>query len=348
MTKISTIRKHLGYSGFPLGTYGLEIETEVKLQKDYPNGFLMHVSNDEEGHKIFETPKMKKWIAKTDGSLRNYGIEYIFKAPYTFEDSVAALKEFEEATRGIPFLKDQPSTSVHVHINVSNETPLVMANFITVWMLFENLLLDFSGPTRRSSCFAQGSRIAEEVVANCVKMFKTLSKSPNGIVFSQQHVKYAALNLGCLAKLGSLEIRSFRGTTDVDEIILWLSIIDKILEFSRTPGLTPKEFFTSYHQKGIELLSDVFGQYSSLLKCEGYIEMIERQEKYLYDIVTSVKNWETFGLDYEALTQKIEKSRSKKTATQDFLQQAQQAYTLATNAPDAFPTTVDEFYDFEE
>src|SRR5690606_27690192 len=84
------------------------------------------------------------------------------------------------------------------------------------------------------------------------------------------------------------------------------------------------------HQKGIELMTDVFGQYSSMLKCDGFIEMIERQEKYLYDLVTSVKNWQTFGLDYEALSNKLrtEKKRSKPS---DFLEMAQQMYTLAAN-----------------
>lgn len=321
---IAELARRCGFNGIlKKGRFGIEIETETKKPSCYPTGFLEANGADEEGHSIFKVQKLPSWIAKTDGSLRNYGIEYIFSTPYSYTRTLENLGEFQEGTRGIAFLEDQPSTSVHVHINFGGETLITLANFITMWTLFENILVDYSGPMRRSNLFALSARLAEQQVYDYVKLFKGLEAGLHGVIlFNQQSVKYAALNLGCLARLGSLEVRCFRGTTNTDDISNWISILNRMFEFSKTPGLTPSGFFTSYHEKGVEIISDVFGPYSNSLKCDGFIEMMERQEKFLFDMVTSVKNWQTFGLIFEEL-QKPKTNLSKAAMKLEQMQQYQ-------------------------
>lgn len=314
------------------GRFGIEIETETPSGEAYPEKFLVPFNVDEQGHQTYTTP-LSLWNAKSDGSLRNFGIEYVMKNPLSFEGTKGALKEFKEALGTVPFLLEQPSTSVHVHMNVGTETPLVLANLSTTWFLFENLLLDFSGPTRRSNLFALGARLAEEQICNFTKMFKSIESGlPDPFAFHQQHVKYAALNLGTIKQFGSLEARSFKGTTDIEEILVWLGILNNLFEFSKQPGLTPGDILSSYLSKGLELISDVFGPYSTILKCDGYPEMIERNETYVYSIVTSVKNWNTFGLAYET----IQPKKRKKLGTS--FEEQQQLYEMLISGNNPFGT----------
>lgn len=301
MTTLNQLRKECGYSTPKVeGLFGIEIETEVKERSLYPKGFLIDHQADDEGHMIYKNP-MKNWTTKSDGSLRDFGVEYILTKPLSLEGAFAALDEFYQMTLEVPFSKDQPSTSVHVHVNFTDRTLLTMANFVTIWTHFENVLLDFSGPTRKSNCFALGARLAEQQVTNLIKMFSGIQdRNCMAISFEESQTKYAALNIANLGKLGTLEARSFRGTTDVEEIKTWCSILHRILVFSETPGLTPALFLSDWGSRGVELMSDVFGPYSGMLKCDGYEAMIERQEFYTYMLVTSVKDWMTFGLAFEA------------------------------------------------
>lgn len=311
---MSTIVEILQKAGYAVkskeGRFGIEIETETMSSGDYPKGFLTLNGTDPEGHTLYVVP-LKYWTAVTDGSLRHFGIEYIFKNPLDHKKTHEALDEFGALT--IPFLQDQPSCSVHVHMNFGNETPLVLANFITTWILIENLLLEFSGPVRRSSVFSAPVRIAEGQLETVTKLFRLLEQgSATGMILQQNHVKYASLNLGNLWKLQSLEARCFRGTTDVEAIKQWIDILNRLVDFSKTPGLTPRHVLKAYINSPSEFLWDIFGPMMDLLKCDDYLPMMERNERYAYEIVSCVQNWETFGMKFDEPKATV-KSR-KKTA----------------------------------
>ncbi len=322
------------------GTFGIEIETETKTAEAYPKGFLLENGLCPRGLLVYKTPELKDWVANTDGSLRNFGIEYIFREPLSYEKTVEALWDFEQKTKGIEFLQDQPSTSVHVHVNFGNERLLTMANFMAIWTLFEIILLDFSGPTRRSNLFASGIKKTEGIRDNYVKLFAAIEAGVSQrMVFNEGHVKYAALNIATLARFGSLEVRCFRGTTKVPEIIEWVSILNKILEYSRQPGLTPKDFLSSYRDHAPELLSDVFGEFADRLKCDAWMTMMDEMMVHVWKIVSSVKNWETFGLGFP----KPRGVRTKKLTDAELIEQYTQ---MAVVIDDFEPSESDSDGDF--
>lgn len=315
------------------GRFGIEIETETMSAGDYPPNFLKPNGTDLEGHSLYTVP-LKYWTALTDGSLRHFGIEYIFKEPLGYEETHAALDEFGSLT--IPFLQGQPSCSVHVHMNFGNETPLVLANFITTWVLIENLLLEFSGPIRRSSVFSAPIRIAEDQLGTMTRLFRLLEQgSSTGLILNQNHVKYASLNLGNLLKLQSLEARCFRGTTDVKAIKQWIDILNRLIDFAKTPGLTPRHVLKAYINSPSEFLWDIFGHLTDLLKCEDYLPMMERNERYAYEIVSCVQNWETFGMKFDEPKVTNVKSRKKLNleTSYDELYTVSQTLSVATASP---------------
>src|SRR5690606_32128377 len=126
------------------------------------------------------------------------------------------------------------------------------------------------------------------------------------------------INLGKLSRFGSLEIRCFRGSTKVPEIKQWLRILDKLLTFSRTEGLSPREMITFYRRKGVEFFDDVFGEESSAIKaCVPDVEAyIERNLWYAAMISDCVKNW---WRPNTILSENKSKSRNKKIASWDQL-----------------------------
>lgn len=280
------------------GTYGVEIETETKGE--------------------YEVPRFAFWDVHNDGSLRDFGKEYVLKQPLAFGKPLDdALQEFVDKTKGIPFRKDSISTSVHVHVNMLNETFITMANFITVYTLVENILIRYCGPDRKSSLFCLPICDAEETAKNIRAMFQQFDKKNYKYAnqFTADTCKYAALNLASLARIGSLEVRSFRGTPDTKEIRDWVGILNSLISFSRQ-SLTPPEIIKMYHEKGPELLSEIFGEFREQLRYPDEVELVKKTLFWATVNAHCVKDWSRMDtapkgtvskkdFDIEAISQKL-------------------------------------------
>lgn len=243
------------------GRFGIEIETETAAGGDYPAETFSpknYISHPTTGSPFYYLAKLPEWEGHIDGSLRNFGMEFVSAEPLSLEDQIVALKKWEKCFRGVPFIKNAPATSVHVHVNFQPEELLTLANFIETYLLFENILIEFSGEARRSNLFALPVRVAETIFFNCAKMMRTLAsgKQPS---FPQQLHKYGALNISSLFYFGSIEIRSFRGTTDIKEIIEWITLLDEMLEFSRKIS-SPKEIVYLAKNSLYDLFISVFSE----------------------------------------------------------------------------------------
>lgn len=294
------------------GLYGIEIETETKEASDYSEDFLYDYAEEQtathESIGVYQTP-MEYWKAVEDGSLRDFGIEYVLKEPQTLAGAIKALDEFGTHTKDVPFLQGTPSTSVHVHVNMMNQLPITLANFVTLWVLFENVLVEYCGEARRSNTFAPPVRIVEGAWTNYMKMFSQIEGGkPTAIKWSISNAKYSALNIAPLAYLGSVELRCMRGTTNTQEITEWLQIIDRLLTYSKTKGLTPKMIYGLYQQKEEKYFFDVFGPLGYQIIRENWESAIHRQELYLAKLAMSVKDWSKFGMAYKNHSKDFEKA----------------------------------------
>ncbi len=278
------------------GLYGIELETETSDGSAYPKGFL-EVYETNQGVR-YKTP-LKNWVGHPDGSLRNFGMEFVLDKPLNFEDCLEELDRFKEATKDVEFIKNAPATSTHVHVNVLNDTLLTFANFLTIYTLFESVLVDYSGESRRSNLFALPIRASTKTLDNMIAMLSGIAQSiPNAISFQKAHVKYACLNLNPLTTFGSLEIRSFRGETDIEEVKDWIRIINKMVEFARTDGLTPRDFLKAYQTRGSsEILTDVFQEMASKIreKVQDVDFLIDRNLYFMARVATCVPDWSKFN-----------------------------------------------------
>ena len=281
------------------GEIGLEIETSTK--------------------RPYDVPAFTYWTTHRDDSVRDFGQEYVLKQPLKFKDELPlALQEFEDKTKTIKFIKDPQSAGVHIHLNFLKETFLCLGNFLTLYTLFENLLIEYSGPDRKSNLFCLPICDAEETYKNICNLFKQVAnKNYKGVVYNEQNVKYAALNLAALYMYGSIEIRSFKGETDIKNINTWVSIIYSMLEYARG-ARDPKDIMLEWKNLQVKLMDNVFGPYAKELNFKDTKELIEKNVWYAASIAYSVKDWKILDIAKEIPKFKASQKDMDATAVQYF------------------------------
>jgi hypothetical protein len=287
MTK-SGIKQYKKYDG----EIGLEIETETKSQSSYPPDFL--VAGTMPGQPRWIAPSLRYWDVHPDGSLRDFGLEYVLKQPIKFKKELPdALEEFKEKTAKVKFIKNSITTSVHVHLNMLNESFKTLGNFLTLYTLFESLLIRYSGPDRLSNLFCLPICDAEDTYKNIIQMMKYAeNKQYKGMLFTEANVKYAALNLGAFSSYGSMEVRSFRGETDTKSIYNWVAILYSLLEYARQ-DVNPKQIMLSWKERERRLLDDVFKDYRKEISHPDELKLIDNNVWYAGSIAYGIKNWES-------------------------------------------------------
>ena len=279
------------------GSYGIEIETETMGEFAYPEGFLKETL-DELGDPsgVWENP-IEDWRAVEDGSLRNYGVEFVLDRPMSYEEALDALDRFGDATASVDFLKNAPATSVHVHINVQNWLPITLCNFLTLWTLVENCMIEISGEDRRSNTFCRPIRTAQVILDQYQGIILKLAEQDVfGLYHDEQSAKYAALNISPLTTLGSIEVRCMRGTTDVKVIKDWLSLINRLVEQAKTFE-TPEDVMESLKEDGpVDFLFTVLGDIEIT---EETINLLLRNQKFAADLAyETLEDWGEFEKDW--------------------------------------------------
>ncbi len=263
------------------GEIGLEIETESK--------------------KAYEPPLFSYWTTHPDGSLRDFGIEYVLKQPLMYEKELdLALEEWKTKTSGLKFITDSVTTSVHVHLNFLNRTFVELGNFLTTYALIENILIRYSGDDRRSNLFCLPICDAEETYHNIRHMFQNFYNKNYGYRETPNQVKYAACNIATLSQYGSIELRSFRGETNINLIRDWIDILYDIYTYAQTKDLDPKKILSEWREKETLLLDVIFSKKSlkNLSTIKGIKELIEPNVWYAASIAYSVKgDWRELDAD---------------------------------------------------
>lgn len=271
---IDVLKNYKSFKRFD-GEFGVEIETSTR--------------------NAYDVPLFNYWTNHRDDSIRNFGVEYVLKQPVRFKKELPdALSEFKEKTAKIKFIENPQSTSVHVHVNMLNESLRTLGNFLTLYTMFENLLIRYSGPDRLSNLFCLPMCDAEDTYTNIRQMFKQLEqKNWKGMIFQENAVKYAALNLAALGAYGSVELRSFRGETDTDKIMLWISLINAMLVYARKDQ-TPKDILSEWKKSQLGLLEIVFGPLQKEINYgdKENLQLIEKTNLfYAASIAYSIKEW---------------------------------------------------------
>lgn len=151
-----------------------------------------------------------------DGSLKDYGKEYIAKGPLMnehLENSLIELNYINSLLKnGFNFTH---RCSFHVHLNVA-DLPLSQVDAITtLYMLAEPLFMSYCENHRRGSSYC--------IPLNALQMTKKELQA----VFHKE-TKYWAMSFNRITDLGTLEFRALHGTVNLELLFTWVSIIQSL------------------------------------------------------------------------------------------------------------------------
>ena len=237
MLKDTTLRPYYGLPPYK-GDVGIEIEMEGEF---------------------LPTANSGSWHAKTDGSLRAGGIEYVTRGPINKEDIEYVLgllwSQFKKAGA---VLKPSDRCGVHIHLNCQNYTFEEIWRIATLSLMLEDILLEFCGEARNGNLFCLNTRDGSGLLLQLVQdreaggRFETLN--------SPGHFKYAFLNFSVLPMYGSLEYRSLQTEKDYDNILTWTEMILAIKDYALSHDSLP-HIISNISMHGIDnFLLDIFGK----------------------------------------------------------------------------------------
>lgn len=282
------------YSGF---VYGIEIEAEgIGLPTPTP-------VYDEDGDEIIDTeyPQLGAWETHEEGSIS--GAEYVLSNPLPIEEAeVAVLDLWHRLTKQHKaVLHSSPRTSVHIHVNCSDKSIAWLRKALPVLAYAEQFLIHHSGQHRRGNLFCL-SRLEAPFA------WTPIMNVAAGLKTAEHDTKYSAVNFVPLWSTGSIEFRMMRGLTKASEVLIWLRMIDTLMnaindiandfDFSEVPaaltflehdvGLAPMlpKKINELRKRGLRSATEVLAGLEIL---EEFAKATPQQpkKKYLLDI------WET-------------------------------------------------------
>lgn len=227
-----------------------------------------------EGNNLAVPPKAI-WNTVDDGSLRGefpHGrAEWVFAKPLSLDDSIKELHNLRiyqdkyKAELNFSF-----RTSVHVHMNVQHLTFDQYLNTIYTYILLENALVRYCGDERIGNRFCLRMQDAEGLSEYIEHIFRSGYRGLFNI--NPDQARYAALNVACTTKYGSLEFRSMRGNLEVPYISTWLKALYNIRKFAckfKNPQQI-HDMFVRTHPS--EFMEEVLGDVYRFLSYEDEVE----------------------------------------------------------------------------
>lgn len=207
------------------------------------------------------------WNTEADGSLRNNGIEFISRI-IPAKDAPGAISSLLGTT-----LTDSccfsPRTSIHVHLDMSNQELGSSIDLALLYTCFEPLFYRFVGRGRMNNIY-------------CVPIFKTrlidqLCRASAHTKISRW-TKYTGLNLLPITKQGTVEFRHMHGTFDVRKVAIWIRLITKLRDYviaqdSKSIRSMILDFNDASDYRS--LLFKIFGRDVEFLKYRGFSDIAQ-------------------------------------------------------------------------
>lgn len=238
-----------------------------------------------EGHRL---PQMRKyWCNEMDGSLRGESREYVMEKPMSLAEAKAALDELDKAYRDHnTVVHDSVRAGVHVHVNVQALNITQLYNYMTLYLILEEILVKWCGPAREGNLFCLRAGDAEYLMYALREAIE--NRDFQQLVTDQ--LRYASMNVKALGTYGSLEFRAMRGTRDLNLIYKWAEVLVHLREEAKK-FTDPTDIINGFSEGEIGyFLERVLGEHADTFKCEGYERMLKEGMRRAQDLAFCV-NW---------------------------------------------------------
>lgn len=208
-----------------------------------------------------------------DGSLRNNGAEFVTR-PMSVGVLSKTLMDFFEKNK-FTDANYSERCSVHVHANVQDFTIENINALSLTYAVVEKVLFSYIGEDRDKNIFCVPWY--DTAIVNSVASYKDLGTLAH--TCSRKWQKYTAMNLHPMYSQGTVEFRHMGGTHNVNKILNWVGIIDRLMNFVKaTDFQTVKETIIALNTTSAyyEFFRQVFGEFSHLLESTPFfMEMLE-------------------------------------------------------------------------
>lgn len=243
-----------------------------------------------EGVRLPQTERY--WRMEHDGSLRGpENMEYVLTKPSTMPQLAMALKylniKYKEFNSEV---HDTVRAGVHVHVNVQHLNIVELHNYMTLYLILEELLLRYCGEYREGNLFCLRAQDADFLLyairkAAQRRRFRDLVNDD---------LRYASMNVKALGTYGSLEFRAMRGTRDLDLIYKWAEILLNLREVAKTFA-DPTDIINGFSEGDAEaFLHKCLGENAPLFShYEDYHLVLKRGMRRAQDIAFACK-WQEF------------------------------------------------------
>lgn len=212
---------------------GIEIELENVDRTSHVEGYRMDAYTIGAHKKDPSYPVLDLWYSKADGSLRNNGVEFV-----SHPIRLGSLKYFLEHLYGYirskyPNAAFTERCGIHFHFNFLNHTADRVFSFLMVYAAFEKYIFRFVGGDRELSNFC--IPIQNQNITN-FRCFQSNRASHTGYFLdnipSSDNAKYSAMNICRLRDLGTIEARHLPGTWDIEHLVKFATIIQRIKDYA--------------------------------------------------------------------------------------------------------------------
>lgn len=206
---------------------------------------IIGIEFENETESSFELPTLPGWSFHDEGSLRNFGFEYVLKTPRSKDKLRKSIQTYFEGILAASggSLSNSRRTSTHVHFDVGAWNFIELMTLSCLYWILEPLLIEFCGENRRGNHFCLS---AKDSMVNVLSLKQSIKGGTpwHSVAFGNDY-RYASLNLASVAKFGSIEFRLMRGLSDQDTFWDWVNILDAIrlasLSFS-----SPKDLYNKF------------------------------------------------------------------------------------------------------
>lgn len=238
---------------------------------------------------------MKYWKHHQDHSLRVHkagaqAIEYVLGQPRTLPNTQAAIKVLFEYLNGpgVEVFKSY-RTSIHIHINCLQETIRTVLNYLTLCIVFDELLTSQNGDMRTGNNFCLRAKDAEGQITDLIAAITSFGNLGN---IPAVH-RYSSINMASLLKFGTVEFRSMECTTDYERVMHWIKTVQTLKESARKM-VDPIDIISKFSSKGplgflVYMLGD---QASKYMQVPGYQHMLRNGMRLAQDFAFC-SDWKT-------------------------------------------------------
>lgn len=234
-------------------------------------------------------PGNRYWRRDHDGSLRGAeNAEYVLKQPLTLPQLKIALKSLAIDYKTCKStIDDSVRAGVHVHVNVQDLTITQLYNYITLYLVFEELLTKYCGSTREGNLFCLRACDAEWLI----QALQYAAQSRRFRTLVTDDLRYAAINVKALGTYGSLEFRAMRSTKDFDVIQTWAEVLVLLREKAKE-YFEPTDIINGFSEgESSTFLTQIFGEYAELFKFDGYERALTRGVRIAQEVAFCT-NWQ--------------------------------------------------------